>query len=77
MDPAKEALGQQVTEAAVILALGARSYLRTAARALLGVIDQLTEHELSAAGYTRQEIATLEQIAAWQIDGVPFGRWPQ
>jgi hypothetical protein len=44
---------------------------------LLAVIDQLAEHELSAAGYTREEIAALEQIAGWQIDGVPFGKWPQ
>lgn len=62
---------------AALMVLGARSHLRHEARVLLQVIDQLTEHELSAAGYSREEIATLEQIAAWQIDGEPFGRWPQ
>ncbi len=62
---------------AALMAVVARSPIRHAARLLLQLLDQLTEHELSAAGYTRQEIATLEQIAAWQIDGEPFGRWPQ
>jgi hypothetical protein len=59
------------------MAFGARLYLRDAARQLLGVIDELAEHEVEAAGSTREEIATLERIAAWRIDGVPFGSWPQ
>lgn len=62
---------------AAIMALGARSHLRNAARSLLQVIDQMAEHEIAAAGYSREEIATLERIAEWRIDGLPFGDWPQ
>lgn len=60
-----------------VVALGARSQLRNAARAMLKVLDQLAEHEIAAAGYTRDEIAALERLAAMPIDGVPFGIWPQ
>jgi hypothetical protein len=65
-----------MSEAAAVMALGARSHLRRAARSLLELIDQMPEHEIAAAGYNREEIATLERIAAWRIDGVAFGDWP-
>lgn len=54
------------------IALGGRLGLRSAARQLLEAIDKLAEHELLDAGYTRQEVAALESIASWRIDGVPF-----
>lgn len=59
------------------MALLARLALRDSARGLLKVIDGMAEHEIAAAGYSRDEIATLERIAAWHIAGAPAGNWPQ
>ena len=58
------------------IALGGRLGLRSAARQLLEAVDKLAEHELLEAGYSRHEVAALESIAAWRIEGVPFGEWP-
>jgi hypothetical protein len=60
---------------AVEMALGARSQLRRAARLLIEVIDGMAEDEIEAAGYTSEDTAVLERIAAWHIEGVPYGDW--
>lgn len=59
------------------MALLARLSLRDAARCLVKAIDQMAEHEIAAAGYSREEIAMLERIAAWDIAGKPVGNWLQ
>jgi hypothetical protein len=58
------------------LVLGARVSMRGAARQILEAIDQLAEFEVARTGWTREDIALLERIAAWKIEGVPFGEWP-
>ena len=59
------------------LVLGARLGLRDAARQVLEALDDLAEHEVAASGWTRDEIAVLERVAAMPITGVPFGNWPR
>jgi hypothetical protein len=61
---------------AVEMALGARTQLRRAARLLLEMTDRMSEDEIEAAGYTSASTADLERIAAWHIEGVPYGDWP-
>lgn len=54
---------------------GPRLSLRTAARGLLAAIDGMSVAEARAAGWTVDELDALERIAAWPVDGVPFGDW--
>ena len=49
--------------------------MRTATRQLLCAIENLSEAEFRAAGWSKDELDTLERIAGWTIDGVPFGDW--
>lgn len=59
------------------MVLGARISMREAARQILEAIDQLVEYEIAESGWTRDEIAALERLAAMQIAGVAFGDWPK
>jgi hypothetical protein len=61
---------------AVEMALGARSQLRRCARLLLEVIDGMSADEMEAAGYSSEDTAALERMAAWNVEGVPYGDWP-
>lgn len=57
--------------------LGARLSMRSAARRILEMLDQMAEHEIAEAGFTREDIAAFERLAAAVIAGVPFGDWPR
>ena len=42
---------------------------------MLEAIGGLSEAECPAAGWTIDEVDSLERIAGWEVEGVPYGDW--